>query len=197
MDAEDSSTGGSNLGYLCAHLPFLVVLAYLRESLLSPEAPIFLTDAPFMELLMATIFTPQFFRRVPCEYARSHRKLNPHLCAHRPPSSLVLGTQWQVLKLPLAGWYVRAAQECSRGGQHLSGNDIHWTFLAEDFGKKDKLKWFPCFEQVPWSNLPLEHTLSCCAYTRISMSAWPSLYLHFIWNYWKVRTLSLMCAPSI
>lgn len=38
-----------------------------------------------------------------------------------------------------AGRSVRAAEECSQGGRHLSGKDIHQAFLAEDIGKKDKL----------------------------------------------------------
>lgn len=111
--------------HLGAYVPFLAVLASLCQCLLSLEAQIFLTDAPFMELFMAIIFTLQVFPGVLHECAGSRRKLNTmFLCSH---ASLLLCPRHTVTAPapPLAGRSVRAAQECSQGGQHLSGKDIH------------------------------------------------------------------------
>ena len=57
---------------LCIHS----IPGSFSQPLLSLQAQKFLTDAVFMELFMAIIFTLKFFPRAPCECAGSSRNLN-------------------------------------------------------------------------------------------------------------------------
>ena len=122
-----------------------------------------------MEPLMAIIFILEFFPGIPpmnVQEAAENEAL--HFCVHWPASSNTQIYSASDDAVP-AGWHVKAAQECSPWGQHLSGKTIHGGFPHRGFWKEKYLGECLASNRFPDGVFPghlvsvtvLTHTVSC------------------------------------